>query len=139
MLIVGLVLVFILAIFTGFSTLNRDGWTVIPFLAVLAYFAYILKQVCEEWKMYRMDKKNGVEIEVLEFLNFFVEKSSSGIKYTRGSRITLAVFKEQLKEETLALRGDFSYIDLRPGSMYTVSFYRNAREIVKIEEFKRKR
>jgi len=57
MLIVGLVLVFILAIFTGFSTLNRDGWTVIPFLAVLAYFAYILKQVCEEWRMYRMDKK----------------------------------------------------------------------------------
>jgi len=72
-------------------------------------------------------------------LNFFVEKSSSGSRYTRGLRIALAVFKDQLKKETLALRGDFSYIDLRPGRMYTVSFYRNVREIVKIEEFKRKR
>lgn len=139
MLIIGLVLVFILAIFTGFSVLNRDGGTYIPFLAVLAYFAYILKQVYEEWNMYRMDKKSGVEIKVLEFLNFSVGKSPSESRYRPGLRITLALFKDQLKQETLALRGDFSYIDLKPGRMYTVSFYRNVREIVNIEESRKKR
>lgn len=138
-LIVGLVLVFVLAIFTGFNALYRDRGTFVPFLAVLAYFAYILKQVYDEWNMYRMDKKNGVEIKVLEFLNFSDSKFSSERNYMPKLRITLALFKDQLKQETLALRGDFSYIELKPGRMYTVSFYRNIREIVKIEEYKRKR
>ncbi len=136
-LIVGLVLVFVLAIFTGFNALNRDGLIFIPFLVVLVYFAYILKQVYEEWNLFRMDKKNGVEIKVLEFLDLSVSKCPSERKYMPKLIITLALFKDQLKQETLALKGDFSCIELKPGRKYTVTFYRNIREIVKIEEYKR--
>lgn len=51
MLVVGLICAFILAIIAGIITLSRGGLAVIPFLAVLAYFAFALKQVYDEWKI----------------------------------------------------------------------------------------
>jgi hypothetical protein len=125
-----LVLIPLLAVSLNSFIAGRDG-SLYLLLLLSAYSIYVAYSIFQELKIYKLDKKNGIEEAILKFDSFKVH-----FKSTRDNMppIPIALFSFCNSNATIALRGDYRGVRLVKGKKYNVRFYRYSRIMVEIKE-----
>jgi len=75
-------------------------------------------------------------IKFLKFAEPFISDNRYS-NFTKGVDDTLAVFYDKQSKESLALRGDYTNIDLVKKNKYYVTFLRNTRILMDIRAYKK--
>jgi hypothetical protein len=125
----GIVVSILLAVFIGSYAggMNSSLYIIVILSVYLIYVAYM---TLKEFRIYILDKQNGIQEEVLKFYNFKVH-----FKSLRDNLppTPIAVFRFCNSNKAIALIGDYREVRLVKGWKYNVRFYRYSGILVDIK------
>lgn len=136
LLLFSLVITLFLIVLSILKLIQDSGDTIISYIFILvgliSYMFYSVKVTFDEFFIYKLDKNEGLQEEVLEFLEM-KRIANVDIKYPRITT-PIASFKFSSKNEFISLSGDYSKIKLEKGKKYKVSFYRYSKTLIDIRD-----
>ncbi|MBF8983830.1 hypothetical protein IZY60_09795 [Lutibacter sp. B2] len=131
--------------FCVFKLLCGNDHLMLPIILLIINTIYVFSNTYNEYKICKLDQLNGIEEKILKL--YFVESNLNYLGFRKRNttnKEVIAVFEYAEVEDkkdldhinTIGLTGDFSKIKLNIGKLYKVSYYKNSRLAVSIEEFK---
>lgn len=125
-----LVVILLLGVSINLFITGKDIFLYVILLLII-YLVYVAYMMLKEFKVYRLDKQNGIEEAILKFDNFKVHFESLR---DNMPPVPVAVFKFRNSNKTIALMGDYRKIRLVVGRSYNVRFCRYSGIMVEIKE-----
>jgi len=134
-------------LFCLFEFLCGNDYLIFFIVLLLINTMYVLLNTYNEYKICKLDQSNGIEEKILKL--HFIESNLNYLGFRKRNTMNkevIAVFQyveakdknDSDRINTIGLTGDFSEIKLIIGKLYKVSYYKNSRIAVSIEDFKEK-